>query len=62
MKVVKTIIGDFTFDMAQKFRKALKLCPEGKAFKFKGEFYDPVFSKQIVEYLETQFDLKSEDE
>ena len=62
MKVVKTIIGDFTFDRAQKLRKLVYSLNYTQNFVFEEIKLNTDFGVQIVEYLETQFDLKSEDE
>ena len=61
MKRVNTIMGEFTFDRAQRFRRKFQKS-NGKDFTFEGETIQHDFAKYVVEFLMENFDLASEDD
>lgn len=63
-KTVDTIVGPFTFNRAQKLRRAVQRA-KGSTVKLEGVPSGTVeldLARYLVEYLETHFDLASEDE
>jgi len=62
-KIVSTIAGDFTFQKAQRFRRAYQKAIRNKKSSFDfggGKWYDVDFAAYLVEYLCQHFPLESE--
>ena len=63
---IQTIAGEFTFNRAQNLRRALqehiKSSPDDPIMMHEGQELLVQFTKHLVEFLEMQFPLASEDE
>lgn len=65
MKVVQTIAGEFSFNRAQNLRRAYQKhvkTSDAPIMMYEGQELLVQFTKYLVEFLETQFPLSSEDE
>jgi hypothetical protein len=60
-KTVDTVAGPFTFNRAQKLRRAVQRAG-GATVELEGESLELGFARYLLEFLESQFDLASEDE
>ncbi len=62
-KTVKTLLGDFDFDTAQKFRQLHQhaVSEKNTHFRFHGKHVDTNFAAYMVEFLCEHFPLESED-
>lgn len=62
-RTIETVAGEFNFHRAQKLRRRTRTAvkKEETEFQFEGEQWQIEFAKQMVTFLESQFDLKSED-
>lgn len=63
VKRIWTVCGEFDFDRAQQFRRQTQTAAKRskEEFKFEGEILATSFALLMVEHLENEFALDSED-